>query len=142
MTTLFVHPRSEAFAPFREKGGNPFKGMDYEALLKLPDEEFAQRYLGEMTLYFYEHGEQMLREFRQGFSRGLRPIPCTDCREEIECAADLRRYYGNSLHHACFVEKWREERPSHVDRNPSRKYWDKIAGLDPQQLRSLLTSSA
>jgi hypothetical protein len=79
--------------------------------LEISDAEFAERYLGEMTRYFYEHARDALaREasFRMmGVGSGLDPIACSDCRNPIDSPQDLRRYYGNSfLHPVCFAKRW------------------------------------
>ena len=105
---LVSNARMMGFEPFRK----PFKTLgdiDWSAILALPDEEFAERYFGEMTRYFYEHGRHLLeREAHEksvSIRRGLRPICCSDCSSPIESPRDLRRYYGASLHHACFVKR-------------------------------------
>ncbi|MBU0760601.1 MAG: hypothetical protein KJ600_05810 [Nanoarchaeota archaeon] len=119
--------RREGFQPLRIKGST----LDFRKIIGLPEDEFAERYLGEMTRYFYEHAEQMLSKERErrkrGITEGLEPIPCTDCHHPIESPQDLRRYYGNSIHAACFLKRWKEDRPTRSETDIA--YWDRIAKL-------------
>ena len=126
--------RMKGFEPFRK----PFEtlGIDWSAVLALPDEEFTERYLGEMTRYFFEHGRHLLQreayERSVSIKRGLNPIGCSDCSSPIESPRDLRRYYGASLHHTCFVKRWGSDKGERIRGNPSSvilKYRDRVANL-------------
>jgi hypothetical protein len=129
-------PRTEGFRPFSIQSVGGFGGYDFAKINDLSDEEFAERYLGEMTRYFFEHGRHLLEQEAYGRSvnidRGLRPISCSDCPNPIDNPRDLRRYYGATLHHSCFIERWRKEKKDRDARpvKKMRQYWDKVATLN------------
>jgi len=114
--------------------GFGFRRFNYRRLLGLSDEEFAERYLGEMTRYFYEHGREMLQRevdmIKMGIKEGLEIFGCFDCHLPIESPRDLRRYYGNSLHHDCFVKRLEKDKsPGGHRRDTTFRYWERVAKL-------------
>ena len=123
--------KAEGLRPFNGKEG-VFHGRDHEAILNLPDDEFRERYLGEMTVYFYEHAEAQLEKSREDPDHKLEPISCGGCHLPIDSPKNFRRYYGNTLDHDCFVKRLNEDRKTEREtRDPLlRKYWDRIASLE------------
>lgn len=129
--------RIEGFGPFRIE--NYLATLDWKKIENLPEEEFVERYVGEMTRYFYEHGERVLREERSlrkiGHHEGLRPVCCSDCHGLISGPSDMRRYYGATLHGDCLAKRWENDRREHVKREGNRRggtvrYWDRLIKLN------------
>lgn len=128
--------RLEAFDRFRLPSIRGFGNLDWKKIAALSDEEFIQHYVGEMTLYFYEHARDALKErdYISNVRRRvvLRPIACSDCRLAFAGPSHMRRYYGNSLHSLCFARRWEQDRPARLDGENSAMvhYWDRIARLN------------
>ena len=124
--------RMQGFLPFVIPSRLAFSTFDFKRINALSDAEFADRYLGEMTRYFFEHGRHRLEQEEYartlGLDRGLKPIACWDCPNPIESPRDLRRYYGANLHHACFL-KCRENDEKGEDKR-TREYWSRVAALN------------
>lgn len=134
MFTVVSDARTEGFRPFIvDSESNHFAFHKVSDLLALPDEEFAERYLGEMELYFFEHARDCLKRMEMREDKNLEPIGCSDCRLPIDSARDFRRYYGSSLHHGCFLKRWDADRDDYVKRGDFKlgvAYWDRIAKLN------------
>jgi hypothetical protein len=93
--------------------------FDYPKIAALADSDFAR---------FYELFMQTYFDARPEFYRE-KPITCWDCREEIKEAAQLRRYYGQSLNARCFAVQYGRERatmPSYL-----QSFFDRVLKLTP-----------
>jgi hypothetical protein len=99
---------------------------DYNKLLALPDDEFAEFYLKVMEEYRDKDGWW-----------GRKGTPsCSECRNEISEPKELRRYYGASLHPECFNHVYKNYFLPNLRENNLKpgslisKYWERISKLN------------
>ncbi len=127
--------RLEGFAPFTLPTRSLGYSYDFEKLVALPDNEFRERYVGEMTRSFFEKGRHLLEmesavQSRPVVLRRLQPICCTRCDSPVDSVRDMVRYHGATLHHECFKADWKKERAMYSRGKPRETaYWDRIARL-------------
>ena len=101
------------------KGPNRFPGggraLDYEKIVKVSDEDFAQLYLELMS----ELGED------NGWWEDGKIPKCSECNKVISSPEQLRLYHGLSMHPSCFKSYEIEE----TDTQVMAKYWQRVADL-------------
>jgi len=92
--------------------------FDYEKILSLSSDEFAEFYLKVMEEYRDKDGWW-----------GKAGIPsCSECSQEISGPKELRRYYGLTLHPKCFEKIYEKEKDD--QKGLIKFYWDRVVKLD------------
>ncbi len=86
--------------------------IDTEGLSQVLPVEFDEMYAAEMDTYFINK----------------KALVCYECREPIVGPRDLRRYYGNSLHHSCF-EKRLDTDSQRISERSLDPYWKMVRKL-------------
>ncbi len=97
------------------------RNLDQRRINQLPDEEFAQLYLGLMEEYKND-----------GFWADGRLPKCSECGMEIAGPTELRRFYGRSLHPECFCKVYSRERKD--NKGIERKYLERVTKLKLDEL--------
>ncbi len=79
-----------------ENPSGPFFIIDMDKLSQIPIEEFRERYIEDMQLYFDCHPRPI--------------VECVECSEDISSAGDLIRWEGANFDQRCFRDVYERER--------------------------------